>query len=177
MRTRFGSTLALFLVAALPAFGQRPNEAIRARGSTNTGAPRQGHVPAPPPQRESHAQREPEHRPNRKINASQSEQQPLVRTRPAERQAFGPDHHRFWLPGGYYFEVAPWDWAVSADWCRDCGEDFVVYEDPDHPGWYKLYNVHTGHYVHVTYLRLGLFATTPSRGILLVPKPRRRKAR
>ena len=62
------------------------------------------------------------------------------------------DHHRFWFPGGVYFEVAPWDWSVCADWCWDCGDDFVVYEDPDHPGWYLLYNVHTGHYVYATYL-------------------------
>jgi len=54
----------------------------------------------------------------------------------------------------FYFQVAEWDWPICADWCWDCGEDFVVYEDPDHTGWYMLYNVHTGAYVHVSYLGL-----------------------
>lgn len=62
------------------------------------------------------------------------------------------DHHRFWFPGGFDFQVASWDWALCADWCWDCGDDFVVYEDPDHIGWYLLYNIHTGIYVHVLYM-------------------------
>lgn len=61
--------------------------------------------------------------------------------------------HRFWFPGGFYFQVADWDWAQCAAWCWTCGaDDFVVYDDPDHPGWYLLYNIHTGVYVHVQYL-------------------------
>ncbi len=62
------------------------------------------------------------------------------------------DHHRFWFPGGFYFEVASWEWAVCADWCWDCADDFTIYEDPDHPGWYLLYNLQTGAYVHVQYM-------------------------
>jgi hypothetical protein len=60
--------------------------------------------------------------------------------------------HRFWLPGGAGFEVAAWDWPLCSDWCWSCGDDFVVYADPDHVGWYMLYNVHTGVYVHVQYV-------------------------
>jgi hypothetical protein len=61
------------------------------------------------------------------------------------------DRHRFWL-GSDSFEVALWDWPLCADWCWDCGNDFVIYDDADHIGWYLLYNVHTGAYVHVAYL-------------------------
>jgi hypothetical protein len=64
-----------------------------------------------------------------------------------------PGLRRFWLPGGYFFEVALWDWPLCEDWCWECaGEDFVVYDDLDHPGWYLLYNIHTGGYVHVQYM-------------------------
>jgi len=63
------------------------------------------------------------------------------------------DAHRFWFPGGFYFEIASWDWPQAADWCWTCGgDDFVVYEDTDHVGWYLVYNVHTGVYVHAQYL-------------------------
>lgn len=62
------------------------------------------------------------------------------------------DHHRFWFPGGFYFEIASWDWSLCSDWCWDCGDDYVVYDDPDHDGWYLLYNIHTGVYVHVLYM-------------------------
>lgn len=41
---------------------------------------------------------------------------------------------------------------LCADWCRTCGDDFVVYEDQDHIGWYLLYNIHTGLFVHVQYM-------------------------
>lgn len=59
--------------------------------------------------------------------------------------------HRLWIPGGSMFDIAAWDWSLCSDWCWDCGDDFVVYADTDHPGWYLIYNIHTGVYVHATF--------------------------
>ena len=65
---------------------------------------------------------------------------------------FDRDAHRFWFAGGG-FEIAAWDWPQAAEWCWNCGaDDFVVYEDSDHIGWYLIYNIHTGVYVHAQFL-------------------------
>jgi len=61
-------------------------------------------------------------------------------------------YHRFWFRDGFFFEIASWDWGQCQRWCWDCGDDFVVYEDPDHIGWYLLYNSDTGVFVHVQYI-------------------------
>jgi len=172
MRKQISVVLILWVcLAGIPALAQRGDYHDFPRAN-------QGQMPPAPERRELGAQPEVEYREHDRINGTPHVERNhwyghdapndlrYRLERPFEHgrfEEFGPEHrfgvvridrdrHRFWFRDGFLFDVALWDWPICADWCWDCGDDFAMYEDADHIGWYLLYNVHTGAYVHVQYL-------------------------
>jgi len=180
MRRRPLLLLAMALLVGISMSAQRgPQERGGPSGAANRPRANQGRIPPAPERRAAPAApREAEHLPTGHVNETphvnnnhwyghEAANDPRFHMdHPFEHgrfAKFGPSfrynvlrvdlgRHMFWLPDGFYFQVAAWDWALCADWCWDCGDDFVIYEDQDHVGWYLLYNIHTGGYVHVLYM-------------------------
>jgi hypothetical protein len=168
--------LVALLVLAVPAFAQRHEEGGQARssgGGTHQAIPKSGPKatanPRPVEQNRNFSDKDghpnvPHVDGNRWVghdtgrgDANYHVDQPYAHGR--FTGGFGRGHvwhlggggpGRFWF-NNWYWNVAAADMAFCDGWFWD-RDDIVIYEDPDHPGYYLAYNVRLGTYVHVEYL-------------------------
>jgi hypothetical protein len=170
--------LVFLLVLSVPAFAQRGGK------GEEHGGPHQGHIPAHGPERvknppahapEKHDYRDVAGHPNaphvhadgKWIGHETGPNDPHYHLDHPWAHGhftggFGPQHiwhlvgggpSRFWF-GGFYFSVAPYDVGYCNGWLWDT-DQVVIYDDPDHVGWYLAFNVRLGTYVHVMFLGRG----------------------
>jgi hypothetical protein len=176
--TRFGVILAVLLVLSVPAFAQHPERKGEEHGG---GKQTKAYVPAHGPAKvrnsphaapQTHDYRDAEGHPNAPHvhpngkwvgHDSGRENVHYHLDHPWEHGRFtggfgrrhifrlvGGGRDRFWF-GGYYFRVAPYDYDYCNDWLWH-QDQVVIYNDPDHVGWYLAFNVRLGTYLHVMFL-------------------------
>ena len=166
--------LAVWLVFSLPAFAQHEGHGGHESGPSHQNIPKHG----PPPVRESHPPQEGRHfndqdghpdaphvhangewvghdtgRDDAHYNVDHPWEHGHFRGGIGRRHVWrleGGGPGRFWFRG-FYFSVAPYDVGFCNGWLWDA-DDIVIYDDPDHVGWYLAFNVRLGTYVHVMFL-------------------------
>jgi len=167
-------TLAMLLVLSVPAFAQHQEGKARSTGAgTHQAPPRSGPRPvaAPHAVEPNRNYSDKDGHPNvphvdgknwvghdtGRADANYHLDQPFANGH--FNGGFGRGHvwrlggggpERFWF-NGWNWRVAAFDMEFCDGWIWGT-DDIIIYEDPDHDGWYLAYNVRLGTYVHVEYL-------------------------